>query len=432
MTDSAATGEKNAKKRIAVVGGGASGMTAAGIALENGANVTIFEHRDRLGLKLGITGKGRCNLTNACEPEEFLKNVPTNPRFLYTAAAKFPPSKTMELFESLGVPLKVERGNRVFPVSDKASDIVRALKGFCSGARVIFAPVAELIFDPDYVKSAPKAPERSVSGVRTADGREYFFDAVIIATGGLSYPSTGSTGGGYELARQAGHSIMQPKPSLVPLVTEEAFCAELMGLSLRNVGVKVIDRQSGRTVYEDFGELLFAHFGLTGPVVLSASSMMREMSEGRYLFSIDLKPALDEKTLDRRLLSDFAKFSNRDYSNSLSELLPSALIPVFVGLSGIDPRKKVNEITKSERAAILKLLKNFTLTVKGFRPIDEAIVTSGGVSVKELDPGTMASKKAKNLSFCGEVIDVDAYTGGFNLQIAFSTGVLAGLAAAAE
>lgn len=421
-TDSASQPELsrgNDTFRVGIVGGGAAGLMAAGYAIEQGAQVTVFEHRDRLALKLGITGKGRCNVTNDCGRDEFLANVPTNPRFLYTALAEFSPADTMEFFGSLGVELKVERGNRVFPVSDKASDIVRALKKYAADAKIVWGEVTRLMLSDGVCEGVV---------CRTAEGeRNYPFDRVIVATGGMSYPSTGSRGAGYELARQAGLAVNPPRASLVPLTVKEKWCSELMGLSLRNVGVKIIDTNKGNTVFSDFGELLFTHFGISGPVVLSASAFVNtdKLSGGRYAFEIDLKPALDDETLDKRILRDFSDNLNRDFQNSLGALLPLSMIPVIVRESGIDPRKKVNAVTREERARLCGIIKHFTLTLTGCRPIDEAIVTSGGVDVRELSPKTMEAKRVAGLRFAGEVIDVDACTGGFNLQIAFSTARLA-------
>lgn len=416
MTDIKTADTYKKQNRIAIIGGGPAGLMAAGVIADLGMKAVVFERNPKPGMKLGITGKGRCNLTNNCTPDEFISNVPTNPKFLYGAINSFTPSDTMKLVESLGVPLKTERGNRVFPVSDKASDIVRAFVRY-SRCEIIHERVEKLIVDNGTVKGI------------TANGKDYTFDAVIIATGGVSYPRTGSTGDGYRFAEEAGLKVKPPKAALAPLETEEEWCPELQGLSLKNISIKVVREGAKKAVYEDFGELMFTHFGLTGPVILSASSHIKTDGKHTYSIKIDLKPALDEKTLDKRLLSDFSKYANRDFSNSLDDLLPKKLIPVIIKLSGIDPVKKVNLITREERAVLLSLLKGLTLTIKGMRPVDEAIVTSGGIATSEIDPKTMAAKQISGLFFAGEVIDVDAYTGGFNLQIAFSTANLAARAA---
>lgn len=409
----------NMSEKILIIGAGAAGLIAAGTVSGRGKDVMILERNEKPARKVAITGKGRCNVTNNCkELSELIANVPVNGRFLYSAFSSFMPSDTIDLIEDMGVPLKCERGNRVFPCSDRAMDIVDALVhyGTDDGAEMIHGRAKELIIENGTLK-----------GVRTFDGDEIYADRVIVATGGKSYPLTGSTGDGYELARMAGHTIVEPKPSLVPLTAHEGFCSELMGLSLRNVSMKVIDtKRKNKVVYEDFGEMLFTHFGVSGPMILSASSMIRDMEAGRYLISIDLKPALSEEQLDSRILRDFSDNTNKDFINSLGALLPRKLIPVAVKLSGIKANEKVNQITKEQRRKLVRLLKDFRVTVKGFRPIDEAIVTSGGVKVSEINPKTMESKLLPGLFFAGEVIDVDAYTGGFNLQIAFSTGHLAG------
>lgn len=403
-------------KKIAVVGGGAAGMMAAlQISRMPGgedAEVTLFERNPRLGRKLGITGKGRCNLTNECSFQDFLKNVPTNPKFLYSAISEFSPQDTIALFEELGVPLKTERGNRVFPVSDKAADIVNALKSSLN-CRIENRRVSGITVKDGHV-----------SGLAAGD-RQYGFDRIILATGGLSYPLTGSTGDGFRMAKELGHSITELVPSLVPMNISQKWCRELQGLSLKNTKITVLLAQSGKVVYTDFGEMMFTHFGVTGPMILSASAMLSGMQKGKYKLLIDLKPALDEKKLDLRIVSDFSKFSNRDFENSLSELLPSKLIPVIVRLSGIPQKKKANVITKEERLRLVRLLKGLELTIDGFRPIDEAIVTKGGIDVSQINPKTMESKLVKGLFFAGEMIDVDAYTGGFNLQIAFATAFAA-------
>ncbi len=402
---------------MAVIGGGAAGLMAAGRAAELGADVTLYERNPKTGKKLLITGKGRCNVANACDVPTFIRNVMRNPRFLYTALSAFSPEDSMAFFEEKGVPLKVERGNRVFPASDKSADIVMALRGYISEnrVRVIHARVIGIRFEG--------------GGFTVLTGeRKVPFDRVIVATGGKSYPLTGSTGDGYEFARRLGIEVTPIKGSLVPLECEESYCRALQGLSLRNIAVKVFD-ENGKAVFEDFGELLFTHFGISGPTVLSMSAHLHDIGKIKYSVSIDLKPALDEAMLDKRLLSDFAKYGNKNFDNALCDLLPKKLIDVFVKLSGVPGTKKVNEITREERRKIASLLKDLRLTIKRTRPIDEAIVTSGGVDVRELDPKTMGSKKYPGLFFAGEVIDVDAYTGGFNLQIAFSTARLAAEAA---
>ncbi len=403
-------------KQIVVIGGGAAGLMAAGTALRSGAQVTIFEHMPRIGTKLLITGKGRCNVTNDCTPEEFLKNVISNPRFLYSAASDFTPSDTQALFEELGVPLKVERGQRVFPVSDKAADIVSALRRYTDRAVVIHEKVTELLIT-----------NGRISGVKTAK-KSYDCDAVILATGGASYPLTGSDGSGYALAQQAGHTITPLSPSLVPLVSHESCCAEMQGLSLRNVKVRFT--MQNKVVYTDFGEMLFTHFGLSGPVILSASAHLRGYSFDNAMVHIDLKPALDDAMLEARLLSDFKENANKDLQNELAKLLPQKMILPFAAKVGIDPHKKVHDITKEERKRIFLHLRAFPVTINGFRPLREAIVTAGGVNVKEVNPKTMESKITPGLYFAGEILDLDAYTGGFNLQIAFCTAHRAAVCAA--
>ncbi len=403
-------------KKIAVIGGGAAGLMAAGTAYQSGAEVVLFEKNKKLGRKLAITGKGRCNVTNACSENEFLSNVVTNPRFLYSAINAFSSEDTQSFFEGRGVRLKVERGNRVFPVSDRAYDIVDSLGSYASKVKIIHERVTE-------VKVAPEG----ITGV-TAGGAFYPADAVIVCTGGVSYPLTGSDGDGYCFAEKLGHTVIPPRPALVPIDTFERY--DLAGLSLKNV--KLTLSLNGKKVYSELGEMLFTHTGISGPLVLTASSYMNKAAVSDYKISIDLKPALDSGTLDRRLLSDFEKYSHKNFDNSLGDLLPIRLIPVIIKLSGIDEKKKVYEITKEERARLLEILKDFPLSPKEFRPIDEAIVTSGGVSVKEIDPRTMESKKIPGLYFAGEIIDVDALTGGFNLQIAFSTAYLAAQSACEE
>lgn len=403
---------------VLIIGGGAAGLMAAGTVSMTGKSVTVLERNDRPARKVMITGKGRCNVTNNCtELDKLIENVPQNGRFLYSAFSNFMPSDTMELFEDMGVPLKTERGGRVFPVSDKAVDIVDALVSFATddGAQIVKGRAKELIIENGTVK-----------GAVTYDGEKIFAEKVLIATGGKSYPATGSTGDGYELAKQAGHTVTELKPSLVSLVCREGFCTDLQGLALKNVSMSVIDSVTNKEIYKDFGEMLFTHFGVSGPMILSAGAHMRNMQRGRYKIYVDMKPGLSYEQLDARILRDFSENNNKNFINSLGGLLPRKMIPVAVKLSGIKPTEKVNQITKEQRHKFAEVLKKFKITVNDFSPIEEAIVTSGGVKVSEIDPKTMESKIVKNLYFAGEVIDVDAYTGGFNLQIAFSTGRLAG------
>ena len=388
---------------------------AAVYAARYGKTVLLFEKNDNIGRKLRITGKGRCNVTNDSPTEEHLRNIPTNPRFMYSAFSMFGADETKSFFEELGVPLKTERGNRVFPVSDNAEDIVaafgRELKQL--GVKMIHRRVSSLIIE-----------DGVCVGVR-AGGEEYRSGSVLIACGGKSYPNTGSTGDGYTLAESAGHTVTELKPSLVPLVSPDKYCAEMMGLSLRNVTLSLYD--GDKRIFSELGEMLFTHFGVSGPLVLSASSHIRDMQPNRYRLVIDLKPALAPEQLDARIQRDFAENLNRDFINGIRKLLPAKMIPIVVRLSGIAPEQKVNGITKEQRHKLGELIKAFPVRISGFRPIDEAIVTSGGVSVKEIDPKTMESKLCRGLFFAGEVIDVDAYTGGFNLQIAFSTAYAAAL-----
>ena len=405
---------------VAVIGGGAAGLMAAISAARMGADVTLFEKNDRCGRKLAITGKGRCNVTNDCTVEEFLQNVPTNPRFLYSALGRFDTRDTQDFFEAAGVALKVERGRRVFPVSDKAEDIVKALVRTAkeSGVRTLNEKVLSLTVEGG-----------AVTGLLTDKG-SYRFGAVIVCTGGKSYPRTGSDGDGYSFAKAAGHTVTPLLPSLVPITSQSKICPSLQGLSLKNTALSIVRKDDAKVMYEDFGEMMFTHFGLTGPMILSASAHLPDVASGKYEAHIDLKPALDEKALDARILSDFSKYANKDFLNALGDLLPQKLIPVIISLSGINERKKVNSITKEERHALVSVIKCLRISLSGFRPINEAIITKGGVSVKEIDPKTMQSKLCHSLYFAGEVIDVDAYTGGYNLQIAFCTGVLAGESAA--
>ena len=405
------------KTKVIIVGAGASGLIAAGTAAARELDVTVLERNSRPARKVMITGKGRCNITNAADLDHLIRNVPRNGRFLYSAFSRFTPEDVMSLMERHGVPVKVERGNRVFPQSDKAVDVVDALVRYArqSGVKIEATRVQALEIE-----------NNKIIGVRTEDGRLFSANAVIIATGGKSYPVTGSTGDGYKLAAQAGHTVIPPVPSLVPVVTHEGWCSQLQGLSLKNVTVTVTDTQKKKDVFEEMGEMLFTHFGVSGPLILSASAHMRDMQPERYVIRLDLKPALTLEQLDLRLQRDFAENSNKNFMNSLDELLPKKMIPVAVKLSRIPPEMKVNQISREMRRGLAELLKSMKITVVGFRPIDEAIITSGGVCIKEINPKTMESKLTEGLYFAGEVIDVDAYTGGYNLQIAFSTGYLAG------
>ncbi len=408
-------------KRIVVIGGGAAGMMAAISAAEGGASVTLLEPNERLGKKLNITGKGRCNVTNDSDMAGLLANIPRNGKFLYSAFSRFDGRDAMAFFEGLGVPLKVERGGRVFPVSDRSFDVSAALERRLRALRVTVLRRRALEVRTD---------GGAVSGVETEEG-ELPAEAVILATGGVSYPATGSTGDGHRMAAQAGHTVTPLSGSLVPLegvIAPGIPCGRLQGLSLRNVGLSVFE--SGKKIYTDFGELLFTHFGVSGPLVLSASAHMRRFDKKTYRLEIDLKPALDAVQLDRRLLSDFSKYANHDFRNALDDLLPQKLIPVAVALSGVPEREKVHDLTREQRQALAQILKHFPVEITGPRPAADAIVTSGGVKVSEIDPNTMESKLVKGLYFAGELIDTDAYTGGFNLQIAWATGRAAGQAAA--
>ena len=406
--------------KVAVIGAGAAGMMAAGRCAELSrlygidAEVYVFDKNDRPGKKLAITGKGRCNLTNNCDINTFLENIPRNPRFLYSSLNEFSPSDTIAFFEGEGVPLKTERGRRVFPVSDKAHDIVSALKAYCDkgGVRFVYSKVTGI---------------KKINGtfvISLKDRQREFFDKVIIATGGCSYPLTGSDGDGYRFARSLGIKITELSPSLVALEVTESYVKELMGLSLRNVSVSATD-ENGNLVHSEFGEMLFTHFGLSGPTILSMSAHLPDIVPEKYRISIDLKPALDEKTLDKRIVSDLEKHKNKNIENALSELLPSKMIPTFVRLSGIDPSRRANSIMRTERQKLLSLFKSLTFTVKCTRPIEEAIITKGGVDTSEISPRTMEAKNVSGLYFAGEIIDVDAYTGGYNLQIAFATARVA-------
>ncbi|MBE6688643.1 MAG: NAD(P)/FAD-dependent oxidoreductase [Ruminococcaceae bacterium] len=406
--------------KVAVVGGGAAGLFCAGTLKSLGADVTLFEKNRVWGKKLLITGKGRCNVTNDCTPDEVIKNVPRNGKFLFSAVNSFTPRDVMDFFESRNVPLKTERGRRVFPVSDSARDIRDALWNYCKGVKTVNEAVTDII-----------AENGSVCGVKTQNA-SYDFDKVVVCTGGLSYPLTGSTGDGYTFAERLGHTVIEPMPSLVPMLCKEECCCDMMGLTLKNVVLTLWDIEKKKRLFEEMGEMLFTHFGVSGPLVLSASAHIGRsekekagLESGRYKLKIDLKPALDSETLNNRILSDFEKYKNKNFVNSLGDLLPSGMVSPVIEQTGIPPVKKVNEITRAERMRLIEVLKSFELTVCGFRPIDEAIITSGGVKTSEIDPGTMQSKLVEGLYFAGEVIDTDAYTGGFNLQIAFSTAYLA-------
>ena len=403
-------------RRIIIIGAGASGLIAGAQAAKRGLDVTIVKRNSRPARKVMITGKGRCNVTNACfDINELISNVVRNPRFMYSAFSSFMPYDTMALLQDMGVETKIERGNRVFPVSDKAVDIVDALvkNAKQSGVKFVQGCVTSFNTENGVIKSVNLENADVIEG-----------DAFAVCTGGKSYASTGSDGIGYELAKSVGHTVTPLKPSLVSLVASNGFIPDLQGLSLRNISIKLLDGE--KEIYSDFGEMLFTHYGVSGPVILSASAHMQSPREHNYKIVIDLKPALDYAALDKRIQRDFSEFANRDFINSLEKLLPNKLIPVIVKRSTIPPSLKVNQITKEQRQSLVELFKNFTVDITDFRPINEAIVTSGGVDVKEINPKTMQSKLVDNLYFAGEVIDVDAYTGGFNLQIAFSTGFLCG------
>lgn len=392
-------------------------MFAALGAAEAGHRVTILEQNEKLGKKIYITGKGRCNLTNACDTEEIFAHVPRNAKFLYSAIYTYDNFRVMEFFEANGMPIKTERGNRVFPVSDHSSDVISTLQKALEKAGVevlLYTKVTEIL-----------SKDGKIAGVRLKNGEKRTADAIILATGGKSYSSTGSTGDGFVFAEQLGHKIEEPVPSLVPMTVLEDYCMQMQGLSLRNVQATI--REGGKVFFEEFGEMLFTHFGVSGPLMLSASSVVNDRLRKKNLsLTIDLKPALSEEQLDARILRDFEENKNRQFKNSVKGLLPVKMIPVVISLSGIDPEKKINGITKQERKKLVECIKAFPLTLTGLRGFNEAIITRGGVSVKQVDPSTMESKLVKGLYFAGEILDVDAYTGGFNLQIAWSTGYLAG------
>ncbi len=441
-------------KEIIVAGGGASGMMAAAAAAECGCSVLLLERNEKLGKKLYITGKGRCNITNACETQDLFKQVLRNPKFLYSAFYTYDNFRVMDFFEKQKVPLKTERGGRVFPVSDHSSDVIRGLEGAMRrlGVKVLLNTRIVSIerirkteindinnsTDADGIIGAGSAGQTESAGqtawrfcVKDAAGSRYMADRVILATGGLSYPATGSTGDGYTFARAFGHKIEQQYPVLVAMKTQEPYIPKLQGLSLKNVRAVIADGR--KVLYDDFGEMMFTHFGVSGPLMLRASSIISSQLQKKPLpLRIDLKPALDRQQLDRRILRDFEENLNKNFKNALNRLLPSKLIPVVTELSGIPPEKKVNEVTKEERAVLLDLIKGFPATITGLRDFNEAVITRGGVNVREVNPSTMESKMIPGLYFAGELLDVDALTGGYNLQIAWSTGYLAGRSAAAS
>lgn len=408
---------------VIVVGGGAAGMMAAVFAARNGQNVQLLEKNEKLGKKLFITGKGRCNITNAADIEDLFTAVISNPKFLYSGFYSFTNQQVVDFFEELGVKTKIERGERVFPVSDHSSDVIAAFSRELKSLGVsvsLHTEVKELLCEQD-----------KVCGVLLTNGKKMKADAVIVATGGISYPSTGSTGDGYRFARETGHRVTELLPSLVPMEVRQWYAKELQGLSLRNIEIRITDGK--KKLYEEFGEMLFTHYGVTGPVILSASSVVgKTLRKKELTLHIDLKPALSEEQLDKRILREFDANHNKQYKNSIDSLFPAKLKPVMIELSEIEPEKKVNEITKEERQRLVHLIKDFTMTLTGLRGYNEAIITKGGVSVKEIDPGTMESKIIKGLYFAGEVLDLDAVTGGYNLQIAWSTGYLAGINAGCD
>ena len=406
-------------KRVVIIGAGASGMMAAKVAGDRGYKVTVLEKQKRCGQKLLITGKGRCNITNNCEIEELIENVPTNGKFLYSAFYTFTNDQVIDMFNDLGVETKTERGKRVFPVSDKAVDVVRALERQMNSNKNV-----EVLLNSKVDKII--AEDGAVKKVVLSDKREIECDSVIVATGGVSYPKTGSTGDGYRFAKNLGHTIITPKPSLIGLEVMEDYVADLAKLSLRNVSIEVYNSKN-KKIYDDFGEMEFTKYGIDGPIIKSASCRMGYLSKDNYKIVLDLKPALDEEKLDKRIQKDFQKYSNKNFENSLNDLLPKQLIPTIVKLSKIDPYIKVNQISKEERKNLVHLIKHISFTVKNYRPIEEAIITSGGIKTSEINSSTMESKLVSGLFFAGEVIDIDAYTGGFNLQIAFSTAYLAGI-----
>ena len=411
--------------KVIVIGGGPAGMFAAYFAAKNGHKVTLLEQNEKLGKKLYITGKGRCNITNASDMEDLFANVCSNEKFLYSAFYSYTNDQVVEFFEEYGLRTKVERGNRVFPVSDHSSDVIATLTKALKAVSVevkLYTKVTSLIIEE-------MDGQTQIKGVSLEDGTSMMADSVILATGGVSYPSTGATGDGYRFAEKLNHKIVEPTPSLVPFEIQEAWVTEMQGLALKNVSITI--EREGKKLYNDFGEMLFTHFGVSGPMILSASASIKPAYFKDFAhemtLKIDLKPALDKEQLDKRILKDFEEAKNKQYKNSIQKLLPSKMIPIIITLSGIDPDKKVNEITKEERRKLVDLLKGLPMTIIGLRGWNEAIITKGGVSVKNVNPSTMESKLVKNLYFAGELLDLDAMTGGYNLQIAWSTGYLAGI-----
>ena len=413
--------------KVIVIGGGPAGMMAAITASENGNDVTLVEKMNSLGRKLLITGKGRCNITSSLNIEEFIKNTPGNGRFLYSCYQQYTNKDIIEFLREQGLEVKEERGNRIFPVTDKSQDVLKCFTKKLKENRV------KILYNMQVQKILVDEQKEKAIGI-LANNEEMYADKIILATGGKSYPLTGSTGDGYKMVEELGHNVTKIKPSLVPLeIYQKSLCQDLQGLSLRNIEMKILDKSKNKTIYEDFGEMLFTHFGVSGPTILSSSAHLvryknidEKLKNREIVLKIDFKPALSKKKLDDRILRDFTEFKNKQFKNSLEKLLPHKLINPIIKLSKIDPDKKVNEITKEERKRLVEILKNFTIEIKGFRPIDEAIVTSGGIKISEINPKTMESKLIRNLYFAGEIIDVDSYTGGFNLQIAYSTGFVAG------
>lgn len=413
--------------KVIVIGGGPAGMMSAITASENGNDVTLVEKMNSLGRKLLITGKGRCNITSSLNIEEFIKNTPGNGRFLYSCYQQYTNKDIIKFLKEQGLEVKEERGNRIFPVTDKSQDVLKCFTKKLKENKV------KILYNMQVQKILVDEQKEKAIGI-LANNEEMYADKIILATGGKSYPLTGSTGDGYKMVEELGHNVTKIKPSLVPLeVYQKSLCQDLQGLSLRNIEIKILDKSKNKAIYEDFGEMLFTHFGVSGPTILSSSAHLvryknieDKLKNKEIILKIDFKPALSTKKLDDRILRDFTEFKNKQFKNSLEKLLPHKLINPIIKLSKIDPDKKVNEITKEERTRLVELLKNFTIEIKGFRPIDEAIVTSGGIKISEINPKTMESKLIKNLYFAGEIIDVDSYTGGFNLQIAYSTGFVAG------